>query len=108
MIHAGSYVDFGPGSPQYQWLQQDLAAFSRERTPWLIVNFHAPWYHNYIAHYKEANCHQLAVEEMLHKAGVDMVFTGTPPFVQRLLGRTAILDRRGGMFVSEERFLMSL
>jgi len=76
VIHAGSYVDFGPGSPQYQWLQQDLAAFSRERTPWLIVNFHAPWYHNYIAHYKEANCHQLAVEEMLHKAGVDMVFTG--------------------------------
>ncbi len=51
-------------------------AFSRERTPWLIVNFHAPWYHNYIAHYKEAACHQLAVERLLYDAGVDMVFTG--------------------------------
>jgi len=79
VIHLGSYVEFGPSSPQYLWLQQDLEAFSRDKTPWLIVNFHAPWYHNYRAHYKEAACHQLAMEQLLHDAGVDMVFTGTLP-----------------------------
>ena len=49
VIHLGSYVDFHLGSEQYEWLQRDLEGFSRARTPWLIVNFHAPWYHTYIA-----------------------------------------------------------
>lgn len=29
-----------------------------------------------LQHYKEAACHQLAIEELLHDAGVDLVFTG--------------------------------
>ena len=49
IIHLGSYVDFREGSEQYGWLQKDLERFSRAETPWLIVNFHAPWYHTYIA-----------------------------------------------------------
>ena len=30
----------------------------------------------FLQHYKEANCHRLAVEELLHRAGVDLVFAG--------------------------------
>lgn len=49
VIHLASYEDFDSNSQQYKWLQSDLDAFSRERTPWLLVNWHAPWYHTYIA-----------------------------------------------------------
>lgn len=49
MLHLGSYVDFDAKSAQFEWLVEDLKSFSRARTPWLIANFHAPWYHTYIA-----------------------------------------------------------
>lgn len=38
----------------------------------------------YLQHYKEAACHQLAMEKLLHEAGVDMVFTGIPCQVMTL------------------------
>ena len=37
---------------------------------------HAPWYNTYAAHYKEAECFRLAIEEMLYDAGADMIFAG--------------------------------
>lgn len=39
----GCYVDYGRDSAQYAWLQRDLAAIDRSRTPWVIVGMHAPW-----------------------------------------------------------------
>ena len=36
----------------------------------------APWYNTYAAHYKEAECFRLAIEEILYDAGVDMIFAG--------------------------------
>lgn len=33
-------------------------------------------YNTYIAHYKEAECFRVAIENMLYDAGVDMVFSG--------------------------------
>ncbi len=39
----GSYADWEPGSKQYQWLERDLGAFNRSRTPWLVAAFHSPW-----------------------------------------------------------------
>ena len=29
---------------QEHWLTHDLAAVNRTRTPWVLVNFHNPWY----------------------------------------------------------------
>ena len=29
-----------------------------------------------LQHYKEANCHRLAMEDLLYNAGVDMIFSG--------------------------------
>ena len=54
----------------------DLAAFDRGRTPWLVVGMHAPWYNTYAAHYQEAECFRLAVEELLYDAGADLIFAG--------------------------------
>lgn len=75
-VMLATYASFEKGSEQVRWLKQDLAAFDRQRTPWLIAGMHAPWYNTYIAHYKEAECFRVAIENMLYDAGVDMVFSG--------------------------------
>ncbi len=53
IIHVSSYHPYSPGTPQYDWLQQDLAAVDRAKTPWVFVNLHAPWYNSNIAHQGE-------------------------------------------------------
>ena len=46
-----SLLPFGPGTPQYAFIQADLAAASapaqRALVPWIIVMFHMPIYHTY-------------------------------------------------------------
>jgi len=42
-ITLSNYHSFSPGSPQYAWLQKDLASIDRAATPWVFVNTHAPW-----------------------------------------------------------------
>lgn len=39
----GAYADWKKGSEQYKWLEADLKAFNRSKTPWLIAAMHAPW-----------------------------------------------------------------
>ena len=43
MLMLGSYVEYGTDLEQFAWLQQDLAAVDRHRTPWVVVGMHAPW-----------------------------------------------------------------
>ena len=43
---------------------------------WLIAGWHAPWYTTYKAHYREAECMRVEMEELLYAYGVDVVFTG--------------------------------
>jgi len=43
---------------------------------WLIAGWHAPWYTTYKAHYREAECMRVEMEELLYTYGVDAVFTG--------------------------------
>ena len=44
VVMLGCYVEYGTDSDQYAWLRADLATVDRQRTPWLIVGMHAPWY----------------------------------------------------------------
>ncbi len=37
-----------PHDPQLVWLKEDLKAFNRKKTPFLIVGFHTPIYNTYI------------------------------------------------------------
>jgi len=43
VINLSPYVDYTPGSAQWQWLAEDLAGINRSVTPWVIVDIHNPW-----------------------------------------------------------------
>lgn len=42
---------YGATSPQYRWLQQDLAKVDRTKTPWVVVFTHRPIYHTSPHHF---------------------------------------------------------
>ncbi|PHT30800.1 Carotenoid 9,10(9',10')-cleavage dioxygenase 1, partial [Capsicum baccatum] len=59
---------------QYKWLEKNLSKVDRIVTPWLVATWHPPWYSTYTAHYREAKCMKVAMEELLYEYGVDLVF----------------------------------
>lgn len=48
----------------------------RERTPWLVVLFHVPWYNSNKAHQGEGADMMTAMEPLLYAAGTDLVIAG--------------------------------
>ncbi|XP_031477087.1 purple acid phosphatase 15 isoform X2 [Nymphaea colorata] len=75
-IMLGAYTDFNRTGAQYKWLEADLNKVDRSVTPWLIATWHPPWYSSYKAHYREAECMRLEMEELLYSYGVDIIFNG--------------------------------
>ncbi|KAJ6816092.1 purple acid phosphatase 18-like [Iris pallida] len=75
-IMLGSYTDYDENSDQYAWLKEDLAKVDRERTPWLLVLLHAPWYNSNWAHQGEGNSMRASMEPLLYAAGVDILIAG--------------------------------
>ncbi|KAL9332851.1 hypothetical protein ACSQ67_002461 [Phaseolus vulgaris] len=75
-IMLGSSTSYDKSGDQYKWLERDLASVDREVTPWLVATWHAPWYSTYKAHYREAECMRVEMEDLLYKYGVDIVFNG--------------------------------
>ncbi|XP_057498051.1 purple acid phosphatase 15-like isoform X2 [Actinidia eriantha] len=75
-IMLGGYIAYNKSADQYKWLERDLANVNRKVTPWLVATWHPPWYSSYKAHYREAECMKVAMEELLYKYGVDLVFNG--------------------------------
>lgn len=73
-----SYSPISPGSPQYDWLVNDLASVDRKTTPWLVAALHAPWYNSNSHHQGEGEPAQFQThaEPLLYNAGVDLVFSG--------------------------------
>ncbi|KAH9316936.1 hypothetical protein KI387_018705, partial [Taxus chinensis] len=76
VLMLGSYADFGPGSDQYKWLQEDLGRVDRVRTAWIIALLHTPWYNTNTAHQGEGEAMRKDMEKILYAANVDMVFAG--------------------------------
>ncbi|KAJ1419537.1 Purple acid phosphatase-like, N-terminal [Sesbania bispinosa] len=101
IIMLGSYTDFDEHSHQYKWLQSDLAKINRKRTPWVIALLHAPWYNTNEAHQGEGESMRQAMEELLYKARVDLVFAGHVHAYERF---TRIYDNKedscGPLFVT--------
>jgi acid phosphatase type 7 len=64
------------GSPQMEWLQQDLAAVDRAVTPWVIAVFHQPYMNSNTAHATEGLPMRRAIEDTLLQHKVDLVFSG--------------------------------
>ena len=58
------------------WFVQHIAAVNRGLTPWLVVMFHAPFYHTYYSHYKEMECFRAVYEPLFLSYGVDLVISG--------------------------------
>ncbi|KAH7683084.1 Acid phosphatase protein [Dioscorea alata] len=75
-IMLGAYISYYKQGEQYKWLERDLASVDRTVTPWLIATWHPPWYSTYKAHYREAECMRVEMEELLYSYGVDVVFNG--------------------------------
>ncbi|KAJ4836202.1 Purple acid phosphatase 22 [Turnera subulata] len=76
VIMLGSYTDFDCDSDQYKWLVSDLSGVDRQKTPWVVVLLHAPWYNTNTAHQGEGESMRNAMEVLLYKARVDVVFAG--------------------------------
>lgn len=78
VVVLGSYTDFGPDSDQYKWVLADLAKVDRAKTPWLPLVIHAPWYNSNTAHQGESESVDMkrVMEDLVYKAGVDVVFAG--------------------------------
>jgi len=77
LITLNSYAGTHNGTLQYQWLLNYLdTKVNRERTPWLFVQFHTPWYNSNSGHWKESELMRNDMEELLYNAGVDLVLTG--------------------------------
>ncbi|XP_020253261.1 probable purple acid phosphatase 20 [Asparagus officinalis] len=76
VIMLGSYEDFDSGSDQYKWLVEDLAKVDRRKVQWLIALIHAPWYNSNEAHQGEGEDMRKAMEDLLVRARVDVVFAG--------------------------------
>jgi len=57
---------------QIDWLENDLRSVNREKTPWVIVAGHRPWY---LSGSTCAPCKQ-AFEPLMLKYGVDLVLNG--------------------------------
>lgn len=78
VIMLGSYTDFDSDSAQYRWIVTDLQKVDRKKTPWILALLHAPWYNSNTAHQNEPESHAMkaAMEDLLYKARVDVVFAG--------------------------------
>ncbi|KAJ7553476.1 hypothetical protein O6H91_06G099700 [Diphasiastrum complanatum] len=76
VLMLGSYTGYSQSSPQYSWLQADLAKVNRTLTPWLVAVLHAPWYNSNTAHQGEGDAMMAAMEPLLRQAQVDIVFAG--------------------------------
>ncbi|CAM8920021.1 unnamed protein product [Rhodiola kirilowii] len=76
IIMLGSYAEYDANYDQYRWLEADLNKFDRSATPWLIGVLHiVPWYNRNKAHKGKGEETRRAMEEVLYKARVDIVFT---------------------------------
>lgn len=78
MIVLSSYSETNVGSPQYQFLERELASVDRRLTPWLIVTFHCPFYTTFAGHDHEIQSRKMrdAMEPLFVMYGVNLVFSG--------------------------------
>ena len=69
-------LNTGATSLQYQWLVTYLTTIDRNRTPWIMVQFHVPMYCTNTGHYMEGEIFRRQYEPLLYAYGVDIVMNG--------------------------------
>ena len=73
-----SYTDYNQGSPQLEWLKDDLASIDRAKTPFVVGVLHAPWYNSNMHHSNETEEFFFAqsAEDLMHDYKVDLILAG--------------------------------
>lgn len=74
-----SYSDTSEGSPQYDWLVQELSwKVNRTATPWVLVSFHSPLYTTFTGHVNEEQALKMkeSMEPLFNEYGVNLVICG--------------------------------
>jgi VCBS repeat-containing protein len=72
IIVLDQFVDYAPGSPQYQWLVDDLAATSK---PWKIIALHMPGWSADNVHENDPEVQEY-IQPLCLEYGVDFVISG--------------------------------
>ncbi|KAJ8603145.1 hypothetical protein CTAYLR_004611 [Chrysophaeum taylorii] len=69
---------YASGPRQRTWLEEELNCTDRERTPWVVVGMHAPWYSSNLRHRDDVSTrrHRAELEDVLTRYGVPVVFAG--------------------------------
>ena len=77
-VSANTEMPYGPGSPQYAWLDAALgAARANPETPWVFLVLHRPIYSaDSDENYAPPTGLSIALEPLLQKHAVDVVFQG--------------------------------
>jgi len=85
IINVNPYSVTNSTSPQYLWLEAELAGVDRSVTPWVIVMMHCPWYSSNKAHYEEWQTVEMKnnMEAMFHQYDVNIVFSGHVHAIER-------------------------
>ncbi|KAM9958260.1 hypothetical protein ACTFIW_001121 [Dictyostelium discoideum] len=80
--------DFLPGSPQFEWLNNDLASVDREKTPWVVFSGHRPLYSSALPEDSIGSITALreAIEPLFQKYDVDMALWGHVHIYERTCG----------------------
>ena len=79
--------DWQMGSNQYSWLEADLAAVDRNKTPWLVVTSHRPVYTTPECEQKTHLISEIMQENLnplFEKYQVNLVLAGHAHWYQRL------------------------
>jgi Calcineurin-like phosphoesterase len=77
------YLDYKPGSPQYQFIEQNLkTAFTNPKIDWTFVVEHIPLYTSPSKHPADSTIRDI-YQPLFDKYGVDLVFSGDNHNYQR-------------------------
>jgi acid phosphatase type 7 len=78
VIALNSYADYLTNTTiQYRWLKNYLETrINRDRTPWVLVMMHTPWYSTNVIHWREGELMRRVMESLLYSHGVDIVLSG--------------------------------
>ena len=90
------FISFAPGSEQYQWLTDDLAANTR---PCTIAMWHVPMWQSSNSRNSISNSERKPLWQAVHAAGIDIVLNAQPHHYERLkpMNRDGDVDEANGI-----------
>jgi len=90
MIVLNSYANYTRGSLQWKWLETDLKAVDRTKTPWIVSHVHTPWYNTNTNKHDEYEQIRMRyeMEPLFKQYKVNFQFSG----------HTHVYERFGGIY----------